>query len=76
MTEQQRGTTELPAVYRALHAHAEGVLREVVELHQPTNGAWQECGACNPDCDRGECWTVWPCPTSRLIADRLGISLA
>lgn len=66
---------DMPRAYRALLNATDGIVHQVVELHQPTNDAWRNCASCNPDCDPAECWTVWPCPTTRLIAEQVGVSL-
>ncbi|HEU4422112.1 MAG TPA: hypothetical protein VFR67_06175 [Pilimelia sp.] len=71
MTEPTR-----PAGYRALHAATNGLMREVVELHKPERygfASWA-CHGCD---GAGYDWEPpdWPCSTSELIAERLGISL-
>ena len=67
-------TTNQPGAYRALLNHTDGIVRQVVELHQPTPDGWQECRGC-PEGDNPGYWIVWPCRTTRLIAEQVGVAL-
>lgn len=70
-----------PAAYRALLAAADGLVRELVEFHRPEPSivhgvrvAWWECKGCDASGYEWE-YPEWPCRTSELIAERLGVSL-
>lgn len=66
---------DLPAAYLALRRATDGILREVVELHQPTFFvAWQTCRGCDAGAHAEEP-AEWPCSTVELVASRLGVSL-
>lgn len=68
-----------PAAYRALLNATSGLVRAVVELHGPVDGGlgpspWWECHGCEAS---GYDWEHpdWPCGTSGLIAEHVGVRL-
>ena len=67
-----------PAAYRALLNATDGIVRQVVELHQPVVysiiGCGWECQGCEA---QGYDWEypTWPCSTSELIAEQVRVSL-
>lgn len=68
--------TDHPAAYLALLDATDGLLRQVVELHGPTNPSslgW-ECEGCDFDGYEAE-RPQWPCRTTELIAEKFGVPL-
>lgn len=66
---------EKPAAFRALLNATDGIVRQVVELHEPTFRSWVwRCGGCDPG-DYAASYAEWPCGTIELIAEQLGVSL-
>ena len=68
-----------PAPYRALWTASNGLVREIVELHgpkpqvYPRTVTWR-CEGCDVDGYEWE-YPGWPCETSALIAQQLGVNL-
>ena len=79
MAELAKATPMPPAPYRALWAVTDGLVREIVELHGPkpdvyTHMVKWRCEGCEAYGYDAE-YPDWPCETSGLIAQHLGVSL-
>ena len=77
-----RAPRRAPSAYAALLAAADPLVAELLELHGPkpfstrSDGSvsWWICEGCDVGGYAGE-EPEWPCRTTRLAAERLGVSL-